>query len=230
MLAEKKLNDRHVLLKLRDSLRQQIERLIGPEYFGRKLAASIVAVLVVFFSFATGEYRVTSPAVLEGLVQRTVAAPFQGYISSQSARAGEIVSEGQLLATLDDRDLALERLRWSTTRRQYLAEYDRALAARERAEANIVRAQIDQADAQISMLDKQLERTRVTAPFDGVIVSGDLSQSVGTTVDRGQELFKIAPLDAYRVILEVDESDLDDMLPGPGCRVPCGLPRCPMRS
>jgi RND family efflux transporter MFP subunit len=214
MLAEKKLNDRHVLLKLRDSLRQQIERLIGPEYFGRKLAASIVAVLVVFFSFATGEYRVTSPAVLEGLVQRTVAAPFQGYISSQSARAGEIVSEGQLLATLDDRDLALERLRWSTTRRQYLAEYDRALAARERAEANIVRAQIDQADAQISMLDKQLERTRVTAPFDGVIVSGDLSQSVGTTVDRGQELFKIAPLDAYRVILEVDESDLDDMLPG----------------
>jgi hypothetical protein len=202
MLAEKKLNDRHVLLKLRDSLRQQIERLIGPEYFGRKLAASIVAVLVVFFSFATGEYRVTSPAVLEGLVQRTVAAPFQGYISSQSARAGEIVSEGQLLATLDDRDLALERLRWSTTRRQYLAEYDRALAARERAEANIVRAQIDQADAQISMLDKQLERTRV------------MSQSVGTTVDRGQELFKIAPLDAYRVILEVDESDLDDMQPG----------------
>lgn len=214
MLAEKKQNDRHVLLKVRDAVKGQIERFVGPEYFGRKLAASIAGVLVVFFSFATGEYRVTSPAVLEGLVQRTIAAPFQGYVASQEARAGEIVREGQLLATLDDRDLALERLRWSTTRRQYLAEYDRALAARERAEANIVRAQIDQADAQISMLDEQLERTRVTAPFDGVIVTGDLSQSVGTTVDRGQELFKIAPLDAYRVILEVEESDIDDIRPG----------------
>lgn len=214
MLAEKRQNDRHVMLKVRDALRQQLERLFGPDYFGRKLAASIAAVLLVIFSFATGEYRVTSPALLEGLVQRTVAAPFQGYIASQAARAGEIVRAGQLLATLDDRDLALERLRWSTTRRQYLAEYDRALAARERAEANIVRAQIEQADAQISMLDEQLERTRITAPFDGVIVSGDLSQSVGTTVDRGQELFRIAPLDAYRVILEVDEADIDDIRPG----------------
>ncbi len=214
MLAEKKQNDRHVLLKVRDSLSEQLKRLVGPEYFGRKLAASIVGALVLFFSFVTGEYRVTSPAVLEGLVQRTIAAPFQGYIASQEARAGEIVREGQLLATLDDRDLALERLRWSTTRRQYLAEYDRALAARERAEANIVRAQIEQADAQISMLDEQLERTRITAPFDGVIVTGDLSQAVGTTVDRGQELFKIAPLDAYRVILEVDESDIEDIRPG----------------
>jgi len=214
MLAEKKLNDRHLVFKLRDSLRQQLERLIGPEYFGRKLAVSIAAILTVFLSFASGEYRVTSPAVLEGLVQRTVAAPFQGYIASQAARAGEIVQAGQLLATMDNRDLALERLRWSTTRRQYLAEYDQALAARERSEANIVRAQIEQADAQIAMLDEQLERTRITAPFDGFIVSGDLSQSVGTTVDRGQELFRIAPLDAYRVILEVDESNIDDIRPG----------------
>jgi len=174
----------------------------------------IVGTVVLFFSILTGDYRVTSPAVLEGLVQRTIAAPFQGYVSSQEVRAGAIVEKGQVLATLDDRDLALERLRWSTTHRQRLAEYDRALAARERAEANIIRAQIDQAVAQIAILDEQLARTRITAPFDGIIVTGDLSQSVGTTVDRGQELFKIAPLEAYRVILEVDESDMEDIRHG----------------
>ena len=214
MLAEKKQNDRHVLFKLRDSIREQAQRFLGPEYFGRKLAALIVGMFVLFFSFMTGDYRLTSPAVLEGLVQRTIAAPFQGYVSSQEVRAGAIVKEGQVLATLDDRDLALERLRWSTTHRQRLAEYDRALAARERAEANIVRAQIDQAVAQIAILDEQLARTRIIAPFDGIIVAGDLSQSVGTTVDRGQELFKIAPLEAYRVILEVDESDMEDIRRG----------------
>jgi len=214
MLAEKKQNDRSVLLKLRDSIQEQVRRFIGPEYFGRKLAAIIVGMVVLFFSIVTGDYRVTSPAVLEGLVQRTIAAPFQGYVSSQEVRAGAIVEKGQVLATLDDRDLALERLRWSTTHRQRLAEYDRALAARERAEANIIRAQIDQAVAQIAILDEQLARTRITAPFDGIIVTGDLSQSVGTTVDRGQELFKIAPLEAYRVILEVDESDMEDIRHG----------------
>jgi RND family efflux transporter MFP subunit len=214
MLAEKKENDRHVLLKLRDSIVEQTRRFLGPEYFGRKMTAAVIGVVVLFFSMMPGDYRVTSPAVLEGLVQRTIAAPFQGYIASQEARAGEIVKEGQVLATLDDRDLALERLRWSTTHRQRLAEYDRALAARERAEANIARAQIDQAIAQIAMLDEQLVRTRVVAPFDGVIVAGDLSQSVGTTVDRGEELFKIAPLEAYRIILEVDEADIADIRRG----------------
>jgi len=214
ILAEKKQNDRLIFLKLRDSIREQVRRFLGPEYFGRKLAALIVGAVVLFFSIVTGDYRVTSPAVLEGLVQRTIAAPFQGYVSSQEVRAGAIVEEGQVLATLDDRDLALERLRWSTTRRQHLAEYDRALAARERAEANIIRAQIDQAVAQIAILDEQLARTRITAPFDGIIVTGDLSQSVGTTVDRGQELFKIAPLEAYRVILKVDESDMEDIRRG----------------
>jgi len=214
MLAEKQQNDRLVLLKLRDSMLQQLRRFFGPEYFGRKLAASVIGVLLLFFMFATGDYRVTSPAKLEGLVQRTVAAPFMGYIAAQMARAGEIVRQGQVLATLDDRDLALERLRWSTTRRQYLAEYDRALAIRERAEANIALAQVEQADAQIAVLDEQLARTQIMAPFDGVIVTGDLSQLVGTTVDRGQELFTIAPLDSYRVILEVDEADIEDVQSG----------------
>jgi multidrug resistance efflux pump len=130
------------------------------------------------------------------------------------ARAGEVVNEGRVLATLDDKDLALERLRWSTTKRQHMSEYDRALALKERAEANIIKTRIDQAGAQIELLDKQLARTLIKAPFDGIIVSGDLSQSVGAAVKRGEELFNIAPLDDYRVILEVDETDIKDVQEG----------------
>jgi multidrug resistance efflux pump len=214
MLEEKRLNDRNVVVKVGESLSTQLRRLVGPHYFGRKLATALGALLIVFFSFATGDFRVTSDAVLEGLVQRSVVAPFEGYLATQNVRAGETVTEGQLLATLDDRDLSLERLRWSTTHRQHLAEYDRALAERERAEANIIRTQIDQAAAQIELLDEQLTRTRVVAPFDGMIISGDLSQSVGATVERGQEFFKITPLDAYRVILEVDDGDIEHIQVG----------------
>ena len=47
----------------------------------------------------------------------------------------------------------------------------------------------------------------MVAPFDGVIVSGDLSQSLGTPVERGQVLFEVAPLDGYRIALQVDERD-----------------------
>ena len=72
----------------------------------------------------------------------------------------------------------------------------------------ILGAQIQQADAQIALIDEQLARSRIAAPFDGIVVAGDLSQSLGAPVERGDVLFQIAPLDAYRIILQVDEREI----------------------
>jgi multidrug efflux pump subunit AcrA (membrane-fusion protein) len=75
-------------------------------------------------------------------------------------------------------------------------------------------AQVDQADAQIRLLEDQLARTRIVAPFTGVVVTGDLSQSLSAPVERGEVLFEIAPLDSYRVILRVDERDITSVRVG----------------
>lgn len=214
VLEEKRRNDRLVVVKLIESLGTQLRRLFGPRFFGRKLATVVLASLVAFFSVAKDQYTVTAPATVEGMIQRTIVAPFNGYVASQYMRAGENVRAGDVLARLDDQDLALERIRLVTSREQRATEYDRALAAHDRAEALIIKTQIDQADAQLALIDEQLLRTSLLAPFDGVVVFGDLSQSIGGSVERGQELFKIAPLDAYRVILEVHESDIEDVVVG----------------
>jgi multidrug efflux pump subunit AcrA (membrane-fusion protein) len=58
------------------------------------------------------------------------------------------------------------------------------------------------------LLDEELARVTVTAPFAGIVVAGDLSQSLGAPVERGDVLFEVAPLDSYRVILKVDERDV----------------------
>jgi multidrug resistance efflux pump len=93
-----------------------------------------------------------------------------------------------------------------TKRGEYRTEYGKALAKGERAQAQIVQAQIEQAEAQIALLDLEIQRTRITAPFDAVAISGDLTQSVGSAVRRGDELFQVAPLNSYRIILKVDEA------------------------
>ncbi|MBL8698309.1 MAG: HlyD family efflux transporter periplasmic adaptor subunit [Alphaproteobacteria bacterium] len=214
LLEEKRRNDRLVLLKLRDSLATQIGRLVGPGHVGRKLAALGLGAAIAFFAVAEGTHRVTAPARIEGLVQRVLVAPFDGYVAAQSARAGDRVRQGMVLASLDDRDLALEKLRWTTTRQQRLAEHDQALARRERAAINIIAAQIEQAEAQIALIGEQLARLQLVAPFDGIVVSGDLSQSIGAAVRRGDELLRIAPLDAYRVILAIDEVDMAHVVVG----------------
>lgn len=214
VLAQMRANDRPLPVKAWDSLVRQLKRLLGPGWFGRKLATAAMIALVAFFATARGDYAMTSPAAIEGRIQRSLVAPFAGYIWSEHVRAGEIVEEGQLLAKLDDQDLRLERLRLVTQRQQRMTEYDKALAARQRAEAAITRTQIEQAEAQLSLVEEQLARTRIAAPFGGVVVRGNLSQRIGGAVERGEELFQIAPLDAYRVILEVDEADIGDIAPG----------------
>ena len=71
----------------------------------------------------------------------------------------------------------------------------------------------------------RLARVQVIAPFDGVVVKGDLSQQLGSPVEMGKVLFEVAPLSAWRVMLKVDERDISHLQPGqPGDLVLTGLP------
>src|SRR4029078_4929554 len=106
------------------------------------------------------------------------------------------------------RDLRLEQTRWSSELEQAERKYRVALAEQDRAAMAVLAAQVNQAEAQLQLVEARLARSSVAAPFDGVVVSGDLSQLLGTPVEQGKVLFEVAPLDRYRVILEVDERDI----------------------
>lgn len=229
ILDEKRRNDSLLIVKAAASCKRQLQRLFGPQYWGRKLAAAVLMALVAFFSFAHADYRVVAESTIEGKTRRTLIAPIDGYVDAEHARAGDVVSENQVLATLDVTDLSLERLRWIATRQQRLLERDKALASRDRAQVKVVDAQIAQADAQIKLVEQKIRRATVRAPFDGFVLLGDLSQSVGGSVERGEVLFEVAPLNAYRLVLNVDERDVTEVEPGQtGSLVLSSLPNEPL--
>lgn len=214
VLMDRKANDRVLPAKVLDSTVHALARLLGPSHFGTKLVTLALAAVVGFFWFARTDYSVSSPAMVEGTIQRTIVAPFAGYLAAQYASAGDVVESGEILAALDDKDLALDRLRLITGRQQRMSELDRALAARELAEVNIIRSQIDQTNAQLALIDEQLARTRIRAPFDGYVLEGDLSQTIGASLERGETLFRIAPLNEFRLVLQIDERDIQEISDG----------------
>ncbi|MBL8701264.1 MAG: HlyD family efflux transporter periplasmic adaptor subunit [Alphaproteobacteria bacterium] len=213
-LLDKREIDRPLPLKAIDSVGRLAVRLFGPGHWGLKLAAAGLIACGLFGEFARGPYRISADARIEGAVRRVIAAPFDGFVADAKVRAGDMVRAGAPVVSLDDRDLVLERLRWVTERAQHRAGYDQALSQGQRAETARFRALIDQANAQIRLVDEQLARTTLAAPFDGLVVSGDLSQSIGAPVRRGDVMFEIAPLDDYRVELRVHESQIADTTPG----------------
>lgn len=228
MLDEKRRLDmsipRLACLRLADAARDAA----GGKRIGRSLAILAAIVAAVFLSFAEGEYRVTAKVQVQGEQRRILGAPFDGFVKSQYARAGETVREGTVLAQLEDNDLNLDRLRLTARLRQYELELDRALAKRDIAAVSIAQAQIEQTLAEAELSLQMLARTRIKAPFDSVIVSGDLSQSIGRPVSRGDVLFELAPLDRYRVTALVPDTDMQFMKPGlAGSMRLAGLPEQP---
>lgn len=214
MLKTMRSDERWLITKIAHSLGKQLGRLLGPGHLIRKLVLLALLGFVYFFSTTDVDYKVSAPTHIEGEVQRVIAAPFNSYVKEAPVRPGDVIAKGDILCLLDDRDLKLERLKWLTEKEQLTKQYHEAMAKHDRAQYRIIRAKIGQADAQIALLDEQLARTKVLAPFKGVVMSGDLSQSLGAPVERGEVLFEVAPLDEYRVIAEVDERDISEIAVG----------------
>ena len=213
-LLDKRRVDRPLVVQFGMSLWQQLGRLLGRGYLGRKLVVLSLVALVATLSVATGTYRIAADSALEGAVRRVVVAPFDGYIQTTSVRAGDRVTKGQLMSTLDDRDLRLERLGALSEEAKLKRQYTEAVAGSERAEARIIKAQLEQNRAQFDLVESKLQRTQLRAPYDGLVVSGDLSQRLGGAIEQGEVLFEVAPLDLYRVILWIDEHQVADLEEG----------------
>ena len=214
ILAARRSAERPLGARIIDTTRDELRKLLGRRHIARKLILASVLVLGLFFTFVTATYRVTGTSTVEGAVRRTLVAPFDGYVASANHRAGDLVKARSVLATMDDRDLKVERVRWASQYAQYAKQYQEAVAVKDRAKAQIAQAQAEQARAQMIIIESQMGRAAIVAPFDGVVLKGDFSQSLGSAVKRGDTLFEVAPLDAYRVILQIDESDIADLRKG----------------
>ena len=212
-----------------DSASEGLTALLGTGRPALKLGAMCVAALVMALAFAKTEYRVTGRSVVEAEVQRAAVAPFEGFIRAAPVRAGDTVRSGDLLAALDDRDLLLDRSKWRAERDKLMQRQRDALANHKRADLVVLQFQIRQAELQLALAEDDLARARISAPFDGTVVAGDLSQMLGSPVEKGKTLFEIAPLDAYRLIVHVDDRDMRYIAPGQkGSVALAGMPWNPL--
>lgn len=153
-------------------------------------------------------YQVSATARLEGAVQRVLSAAQDGYLREVHVRPGDVVKAGQLLAELSDDELQTSRRARQAEVAQQENAFAEAFARGDRAQAAQAQAKLSEAKAQLGLVEQQLARVRLTAPFDGVVIQGDLRQQLGGPVKRGEALLTLAPGLDWRVILEVSESDV----------------------
>jgi multidrug resistance efflux pump len=158
--------------------------------------------------------RVTAPVVIEGRVRQVMTAPFDGFIAQALVRPGEHVVRGQMMAKLDDRELKLEQGRYRSERDQAAGKQRQAMAEHDAAAVALALTEVQQAQAQLALVEAKLARAELVAPMDGVVVSGDWVQQLGSPLETGKELFEIASLAGYRVVLHVPDSHITEVHAG----------------
>ena len=219
VLALKYANDASVVTRIRRACLRQWQRLTTPGERAFKWAVGGVAMLLFFLLAVPLPYSVSAPTRLEGSVQRALVAASDGFIQQVSARPGDKVKSGQVLAELAQHDLQLERTKRDSELAQYTNAYGAAFARADRSLLMVNQAKMAEARAQLELVEAQIERTQVKAPFDGIVISGDLTQQLGAPIQRGAVLMVVAPADQYRLIVEVDERDIRDVKSGAAGRV-----------
>jgi RND family efflux transporter MFP subunit len=208
VLETRRREERPLPIKILDSIQGWGARLFGPRALPLKVGVALSVLLLAWLSLASSTFSISSDAVLEPEICRTVVAPQEGYIAAAHVRAGDQVRKGDLLATLDDQKLRQEQRKWQSQRAQLFKEYRKALAGWDRAEVAILRAKQAQAEAQLKLVEQQLARVKLVAPFAGLVVKGDLNQALGAPVKRGEVLYEVAPTNEYRAVLKVDDRDI----------------------
>ena len=165
--------------------------------------------LLVLAAVVPTTVSIGAPARVEGAVERVIAAPVDGFIKSAAVRPGDLVTSAQIVAELIDRDLQLERSRHQAEITQHENALMAAMARSDRSEMMIHQARLGEARAQAALIDQQLDRIQMRAPIDGLIIHGDLTQMLGAPVAKGDVLMTVAPRHERRVIVEVDERDIE---------------------
>jgi len=194
--------------------RQLFRRLQDPtERALRAAAVAAVLVLAYLLLWPAGN-AISANAKLEGSVQRVLSAPLDGYLRNVHVRPGDVVKQGQVLAELSDDDLQSSRRGIEAEITQHENAFAEAFARGDRGQVAMAQSKIAESRAQLELLDQQLSRSRLTAPFDGVVIAGDLHQQLGAPVKRGDSLLTLAPGLDWRVILQVSESHVQDIQRG----------------
>jgi RND family efflux transporter MFP subunit len=160
--------------------------------------------------------------VIEAVQQATVSAQTSGTIVELPYDVNDVVDAGELIARLDDSEQRSRLNQADANRIEALAgvedasqQFDRIESLRERGVAtqaefdqarnalNAARARLVRADAAVAEAQEQLDYTRITAPYSGIVT--ERLVELGESVAPGTPLLSGFSLEALRVVVSIPQ-------------------------
>jgi len=201
--------DQSIVIKVQGAFTEWTHQAFGTTTRWRQLAIiGILIAVIAGLAFKPVKTSITANARIEGSIERVIAAPIDGYIDEVLVRPGDRVESGQTVIQLSAHELQIEAQRIETEQSQHENAYIAAFARADRSAMMSSLSLAEEARASLELIQQQLLRLNLTAPMEGIIIDGDVGQLQGAPIIRGEVLMTVAPIEGFRVILNVDERDI----------------------
>lgn len=147
----------------------------------------------------------------------TIVSEIDGIVTRLPFREGAAIAKGELIARLDDAELAAELARAKALREQRQTAHDRVRRVVEQGAAaqqdlDDATAALRVAEADVALARARLSKTRITAPFAGTIASRRVSP--GAFLRAGQPITELAMLSELKVVFSVPERHAGELVRG----------------
>ena len=199
---------------LRPPYRAAWDRITGAARGRAAQIAAVVALTAAAVLCVPIPYQSAGDCILEPGDRQFVAAPFDGTLKTVAVRPGDVVSEGDVLAELDEREIAWDLAGVRAEIAEASKRRDAALASAELSDAQEANFEVQRLAARKALLQSRTGRLLIRAPRGGLVVAGDLDGSAGVPVETGRTLFEIAPLDTLVCEIAVPEFDYAQVAAG----------------
>ena len=185
---------------------------LGPEHTWSKVTAIFLVLVLAALFLVRVTYRVGGNFILRSDQTEYLTAPFDGYIDQVLVRAGDQVTNGEALLTLNRGELLLDQAAAVADVARYQRQSDKDRAGNNIADMRIDEAEAEQAQAQLDLARYRLEHATLRSTFDGMIVEGDLRERIGSPVKQGDALFRVARVNTLYAEAEIPEHDVQEIL------------------
>jgi hypothetical protein len=210
-LADSRWRDANVFQRLRQSTLARLELYVGPGRPWLKFGTLFASVLLLVMLFVQVPYRVEASAQLITDSTRLITSQNDGRLLDVLVDVGDSVKQGQALTQLDTTDLQQQQAEVQSEIQRYASEEDKARAGGALAEMQVAQARRVQSEARLKRVAYFLQQARTEAPFDGVVVEGERRNLLGSSVKRGDKLFRIAQVRDLYVVLQVPEHAIREL-------------------
>jgi Barrel-sandwich domain of CusB or HlyD membrane-fusion len=216
-LYDRYQNDRWLITKIGLSAEEIGKKIVGPQHTLIKSLCVLGLVALIFICVYRPMYHVSAPFQFGATEKRKLEVPFEGQIDDVFVMPGDVVKKGQQLLTMKTYEMKLELNGANDDMQKAADEYRKDVSDGKEAEAEMAQQAMDEAHAKAQLYQDEVDRGTIRAPFDGIILSGDLTQERNATKKQGEELFTIAAMpeaSGLRAELAVSERDVQDLKEG----------------